>query len=656
MTAVDVPQQASSGSPKDGGFDARAFLSQLTLEPGVYRMYGPGGELLYVGKARNLRKRVSSYFLRASGDPRIEAMVSQVIRVEVTITHTEDEALILESNLIKELSPKYNIVYRDDKSYPYVRFTSHEFPRIGYYRGAKSGKDRYFGPFPSASAVRETLYTLQKLFKLRPCRDTFFANRQRPCLQHQIKRCSAPCVGLVTKEDYAHDLRNASRLLEGKADELASELAVEMDRAAEVLEFERAARLRDQIAALKRVRENRAITGGADDLDVIACAPHASGSCVVVMSVRDGLNLGHRSHFPKHSAHAPPEELIESFLSQHYLDQPPPPEILVSHPPEDCEWLEQAIARVAKRNVAIRKPQRGIKVRLMEMAQSTAAQALSARLVESASMDARLLELQQALDLDKPPTRMECFDISHTRGERTVASCVVFNQDGPLKSAYRKFNIESRDAAIIDPDAASGAGGRIEAVDVAGDVGIVPEGEDPRAAIVAGDDYAAIHQAVKRRFARAKTGEAPQPDVLFIDGGLGQLNAALEALDELGIENLRVVAIAKGPTRKPGLEELILPERELPLRLPPDSPALHLIQRIRDEAHRFAITGHRGRREKARLTSDLESIEGLGPTRRRALLKAFGGLAQLKRASVDEIAKVEGVNATLAARIHAHFR
>jgi excinuclease ABC subunit C len=658
MTAVDVPQPQSSDNPKskDGAFDARAFLSQLTLEPGVYRMYGAGGELLYVGKARNLRKRVSSYFLRASGDPRIVAMVSQVIRVEVTITHTEDEALILESNLIKELSPKYNIVYRDDKSYPYVRFTSHEFPRIGYYRGAKSGKDRYFGPFPSASAVRETLYTLQKLFKLRPCRDTFFANRQRPCLQHQIKRCSAPCVGLVTKQDYAHDLRNASRLLEGKADELASELAVEMDKAAEVLEFERAARLRDQIAALKRVRENRAITGGADDLDVIACAPHASGSCVVVMSVRDGLNLGHRSHFPKHSAHAPPEELIESFLSQHYLDQPPPPEILVSHPPEDCEWLEQAIALAAKRNIAIRKPQRGIKVRLMEMAQSTAAQALSARLVESASMDARLLELQQALDLERPPTRMECFDISHTRGERTVASCVVFNQDGPLKSAYRKFNIESRDAGIVGAEAMPGEGGRIAAVDVAGDLGIVSEGDDPRAAIVAGDDYAAIHQAVKRRFARAKTGEAPQPDVLFIDGGLGQLNAALEALDELGIENLRVVAIAKGPTRKPGLEELILPERELPLRLPPDSPALHLIQRIRDEAHRFAITGHRGRREKARLTSDLESIEGLGPTRRRALLKSFGGLTQLKRASVDEIAKVEGVNATLAARIHAHFR
>jgi excinuclease ABC subunit C len=629
-----MSSEPTPDKPAERGFDARAFLSQLTLEPGVYRMYAASGDLLYVGKARNLRKRVSSYFLRASGDPRIEAMVSQIARVEVTITRTEDEALILESNLIKEFSPRYNIVYRDDKSYPYVRFSAHAYPRISYYRGAKSGKDRYFGPFPSASAVRETLYTLQKLFKLRPCRDTFFANRQRPCLQHQIKRCSAPCVGLVAPEEYARDLRNAARLLEGKADELARELAEDMERASEALEFERAARLRDQIAALKRVRESHVITGGADDLDVIACAPHASGSCVVVMSVRDGLNLGHRSHFPKHSAHAAPEELIESFLSQHYLDQPPPPEILISHAPEDCEWLEEAIGRAAGRKVSLKKPQRGIKVRLLEMAQSTAAQALSARLVEAASMDARLIELQQVLDLDRVPARMECFDISHTRGERTVASCVVFNQDGPLKSAYRKFNIETAIEAPADPQ---------------------PE-DSARPVITAGDDYAAIHQAVKRRFVRAKSGESPQPDILFIDGGLGQLHAAMEALDELGIESLRVVAIAKGPTRKPGLEELILPEQDQPIRLPPDSPALHLIQRIRDEAHRFAITGHRGRREKARLASDLESIEGLGPTRRRALLKAFGGVAQLKRASVDDIAKVEGVNATLAARIHAHLR
>lgn len=612
-------------------FDSRSFLQQLSSSPGVYRMIGAGEELLYVGKAKNLKKRVSTYFLRASGDPRIEAMVSQIARVEVTLVHTEDEALILESNLIKELSPKYNIVYRDDKSYPYVRFSAHRYPRIGYYRGQKTGEHRYFGPFPSAGAVKETLYTLQKLFKLRPCRDNFFAHRQRACLQHQIKRCSAPCVGLISAEDYARDVSKAVRLLEGKGDALAAELTVEMEQAAEALAFEKAASLRDQIAALKRVRESRALTGGAEDLDVVVVAQHQSTSCVVVMSVRDGMNLGHRSHFPRHAAHAAPEELLESFLSQHYLDQPAPPEILVSHDIGEEAMLEGALGSRAGRRVSISLPQRGAKVRLLEMAQATAAQALSTRLVEAASMDDRLLELQRALDLESPPKRMECFDISHTRGEKTVASCVVFNEEGPLKSAYRKFNIDT---------------------DAPGNAGASTEG---RETITGGDDYAAIHQAVKRRYARIKNGEVAGPDVLFIDGGLGQLNAALEALDELEMSDIKVVAIAKGPTRKPGLEELILPERELPLRLPPDSPALHLIQRIRDEAHRFAITGHRAARDKARVSSSLEEIEGLGPARRKALLHAFGGLSEVKRAGVDALSKVEGINTALAERIYAHF-
>ncbi|HEY0913239.1 MAG TPA: excinuclease ABC subunit UvrC [Solimonas sp.] len=602
--------------PQTESFDSRSFLSQLTTQPGVYRMYGGEGELLYVGKARNLKKRVGSYFLRASGNPRIESMVSQIRRIEVTVTRTEDEALLLENNLIKEQSPRYNISYRDDKSYPYVRFTAHRFPRIAYYRGAKVGQDRYIGPFPSASSVRDTLGTLQKLFRLRPCRDSFYNHRERPCLQHQIKRCSAPCVGLVGEEEYARDVANAQRMLEGRADELAKDLGAEMEQAAEALEFERAARLRDQISALQRVRESRALTGGAEDLDVIAVAPHASSSCLAVVSVRDGVNLGHSSHFPRHPPQVEPEELLESFLSQHYLEQPAPPEILVSHELEDVELLEAALAQRAGRKVTINRPQRGLKLRLLEMAQSTVQQALTTRLTEMASMDERMLELQRALDLEKPPQRLECFDISHTQGERAVASCVVFNDQGPLKSAYRKFNIE----------------------------GITP-----------GDDYAAIKQAVARRFARVKSGEVQRPDVLFIDGGQGQLNAALEALDETGIEDLRICAIAKGPTRRPGLEELIMPEREFPLRLAGDSPALHLIQRIRDEAHRFAITGHRGRRDKARVSSGLESIEGLGATRRRALLKNFGGLAQLKRASIDDLARVEGISRTLAERIYAYF-
>jgi excinuclease ABC subunit C len=598
-------------------FDAKAFLSQLTSSPGVYRMYDADGDLLYVGKARNLKKRVSSYFLRASGNVRIESMVEQIRRIEVSLTHTEDEALVLEATLIKEQNPRYNVMLRDDKSYPYVRITTGQtYPRIGFHRGSKEGGDRYFGPFPSSTAVRETLLTLQKLFKLRPCNDAFFSNRRRPCLQHQIRRCSAPCVKLISEADYTRDINKAVRLLEGRGDELAREIGADMEQAAEALEFERAAKFRDQIAALARVRENRAITGGADEIDVIAAAPHASSSCVVVTSVRDGLNLGHGSFFPKHPVNVGMPELLSSFLAQYYLSRPIPPEILVSEMPEDQEWLEHSLAASAGRKVKVIQPQRGAKQRLLAMAINTAQQALSTKLVEAASMDKRLLELQQALDLERLPQRLECFDISHTMGEQPVASCVVFNGEGPLKSAYRKFNIE----------------------------GITP-----------GDDYSAIKQAVSRRFARVKAGEVQVPDVLFIDGGKGQLSSALEALSELDFEGVRVVAIAKGPTRKPGLEQLILPEWDQPLMLPPDSPALHLIQRIRDEAHRFAITGHRARRDKARVTSGLQAIEGLGPARRRSLLKSLGGLQEIKRAGVDELAKIEGINRRLAERIYAHF-
>ena len=616
-------------------FDSRSFLAQLTTQPGVYRMYGADDALLYVGKARNLKKRVGSYFLRASGDPRIESMVSQIRRMEVTVTGTEDEALLLEATLIKELVPRYNVMYRDDKSYPLVRITtSHAYPRISFHRGARNADDRYFGPFPSAGAVRETLVTLQKLFRLRPCRDSFFANRQRPCLQHQIRRCSAPCVGLISEADYAADVAKATRLLEGKGDELARELVTEMESAAEALAFEHAARLRDQIAALKRLRDDRAITGGADELDVFAVAPHASSSCIVVIAVRDGLNLGHGSFFPRHPTGIDVDELLGSFIAQYYLQRNAPAEILVSDAPADADWLAASLGHRVGRRVRILKPQRGAKLKLMEMAQTTAAQALSARLAEAASMDQRLLELQQALDLERPPRRMECFDISHTRGERTVASCVVFNEEGPLKSAYRKFNIETV------PEAGEG------------DAPSAPPAAD---AIAAGDDYAAIRQAVLRRFQRVRSGESTAPDVLFIDGGKGQLASALDALDELEIDSLCVVGIAKGPTRKPGLEQLFVAGQDLPLMLPPDSPALHLIQRIRDEAHRFAITGHRARRDKARIGSGLESIEGLGPARRRALLRNFGGIQQVKRAGVDELLRVEGINRALAERIYAYF-
>jgi excinuclease ABC subunit C len=610
------------------GFDPKPFLAQLSSGPGVYRMYGEGGELLYVGKARNLKKRVAQYFLRASGDPRIEAMVAQIRRIEVTLTASEDEALLLEAALIKEQAPRYNVSLRDDKSYPYLRITAatpdgpaagapdpKQFARIAFYRGARSGADRYFGPFPSAGAVRETLVTLQKLFRLRPCSDAFFAHRQRPCLQYQIKRCSAPCVGHISPQDYARDVERAVRLLQGRGDELARELGAEMEQASARLEFERAARLRDQIAALNRVREGRALRSG--DYDAIAAAPHVARSAVVVVSVRDGVNLGHASFFPRHPPQVGEAELLAGFIAQYYLERPPPAEILIAAPPDDAPWLAEALAARAGRRVRILRPQRGARLHLLRMAEETARQALSAHLAQSVSMEQRLAELQRALALDCLPQRLECFDISHTGGEKAVASCVVFNAQGPLKSAYRKFNIEN-----VQP----------------------------------GDDYAAIKQAVARRYARIKSGEFPWPDVLFIDGGKGQLHAAQEALAELGVADLPVVAVAKGPTRKPGLEQLILPGREAPMSLPPDSPALHLIQQIRDEAHRFALTGHRGRRDKARRTSALEAIEGLGPARRRALLKTLGGLPQVRRASIDELARVPGISRRLAERIYASFR
>ena len=606
-------------------FDSRGFIQQLATQPGVYRMYGGEGDLLYVGKARNLKKRVASYFLRtrskatahAIGSPRIEAMVGQIARIEVTVTHTEDEALVLEANLIKQYAPRYNVSLRDDKSYPYLQISGdHPYPRIAFHRGAKAPPHRYYGPYPSAAAVRETLLSLQKLFRLRPCSDSFFAHRTRPCLQHQIGRCSAPCVRLIGEADYARDLANAQRLLEGRGDELAAELAAGMERAAVAQDYELAARNRDQIAALRRLQSDRIIAPDVRDADVVAVAAHPSSSCVTVLSVRDGHNLGHRSFFPAHPAQIEAGALLADFLGQYYLERKAPAEILVPQAPDEQDWLEASFSAHSGRKVRIASPRRGSKVRLMQMARLTAEQGLSAHLAANATMRARLDELQRSLGLDQPPQRLECFDISHTQGEGTVASCVVFNAEGPLKSAYRRFNIE----------------------------GVAP-----------GDDYAAIRQAIGRRFARVKSGEVAAPDVLFIDGGRGQLNAALEALQELAFPALRVVAVAKGLGRRPGLEQLFVPEQEAAIVLPPDSPGLHLIQRLRDEAHRFAITGHRGRRDKARTTSALEAIDGLGPARRRSLLRELGGLAQVKRAGIDDLARVPGISRALAERIYNHF-
>lgn len=598
-------------------FDPRRYASQLTARPGVYRMLDAGGEALYVGKARNLRKRVSSYFLRASGNPRIEAMLDQVADIEVSVTHTEDEALLLEATLIKRLRPRYNISLRDDKSYPYLYLAGdHDFPRITYHRGSRKLPGQLFGPFPSASAVRRTQTTLHKLFRLRNCSNSFFANRSRPCLQYQIKRCSAPCVGYIDRQSYARDVADAVDLLKGRNERLVKRLIREMEAASAKLQFEQAAALREKVAAIRRLQGQTRTAGGHGDFDIVCCAMRENLAAAVVASVRGGVHQGHRSYFPDLPQGAEPGELRAAFIAQYYLERRPPSEILVDGAPQDQAWLEDGLARRAARKVAIRRRVRGQRARWLADAGATLVEALEARLASRAGVQARMAAVQQALGMAQPPLRMECFDISHTAGERAVASCVVFQAGVAAKSFYRRFHID----------------------------GIAP-----------GDDYAAIHQALLRRYRRVMKGETPLPDLLLIDGGRGQLAQAIAALEELECPPPAIAAIAKGPERKPGQEQIFLPGRRTPLILASDSPGLHLIQQIRDEAHRFAVAGHRGRRAKARSTSVLDAIEGLGPVRRKRLLRAFGGSRQIARAGVRELTQVEGISNAMAQRIYEHF-
>lgn len=600
-----------------GGFDVSGFLRQLTGRPGVYRMLGADGSILYVGKARNLKRRVASYFKRSTVGAKTQAMVAQVVRVEVTVTRTEDEALLLESNLIKTHQPRYNVVFRDDKSYPFLFLSgNHAFPRLAFHRGAQRTAGRYFGPYPNAGAVREMQDSLHKLFRIRSCDDSFFANRSRPCLQYQIKRCTAPCVDLITTEDYRRDVEDATNLLDGKAEEVMQDLVRRMEQAAATLEFEQAARYREQISTIRRLQEQPLQAGTTTDCDVIVGNIREGTGCVVIISIRNRMNFGHRSFFPRVPAGADAAELLSAFIGQHYLNQPPPREILLSQDLPERKLLEQALGSRAGRRVKLISRPRGPRQRLLQIAQATLQQALGDRLASHASTEERLQAMQVALQLETLPHHIECFDISHTRGERAVASCVVFVDGQPEKSSYRIFNID----------------------------GIEP-----------GDDYAALRQAIGRRFARLKKGEGRMPDVLLIDGGVGQLTQGMSALQELQIESVRMVAVAKGPSRKPGLEQLLLPGRKQALTLSPDSPALHLIQQIRDEAHRFAISGHRRQRDKARTRSVLDDIRGLGPSRRQKLLKTFGGTRQLARASIDELVRVEGISATLAQKIYDHF-
>lgn len=605
-------------------FDHKAFLATLTSRPGVYRMLDGEGTIIYVGKAKNLKRRVSSYFSRHDTSPKTRALVAQIRAIEVTITNTENEALLLENNLIKAHRPRYNILLRDDKSYPYIYLSDDDFPRLGFQRGRRSGsKGRYFGPFPSSPAVRESLNLLQKLFPVRQCEDSFFRNRSRPCLQYQIKRCSAPCVGYIDKDAYQEDVRHAVMFLEGKSNAIIDELVRRMEQAAEALEFEQAARYRDQIANLRRVQEKQYVMDeGSGDLDVIAAVEQSGVGCVQVFFIRNGRNLGNKTYFPSHTTDSNAAELLTAFIPQYYLgigsgqERPIPAEILVNQELPEREVLQGVLSEQAGRKVAISARLRGDRARWQQLATTNAEQALSSHMANKLNIQARFETLQEALELDDMPQRIECFDISHTMGEATVASCVVFDTNGALKSDYRRFNIE----------------------------GITP-----------GDDYAAMHQALTRRFKRLKEGEGKYPDILLIDGGKGQLSQAEKVLEELQVIGVILIGVAKGPTRKPGVEQLILSGSETPIILPTDSPARHLIQQVRDEAHRFAITGHRQRRAKARRSSSLEGIPGLGPKRRQQLLRQFGGLQEVMRAGVEDLAKVKGISRQLAQGIYDAF-
>jgi excinuclease ABC subunit C len=598
-------------------FDGKEFVRTLTTSPGVYRMLDAGGAPLYVGKAGNLKKRVGSYFLKPRMEPRIAAMVAQIARIDVTLTRTEAEALLLEAQLIKSLKPRYNILLRDDKSYPYIFLSSGEdYPRMAFHRGAKSGKGEYFGPYPSAYAVRESLNLMQKLFLVRQCEDSYFRNRSRPCLQYQIKRCSAPCVGLIAPPEYQNSVRHAAMFLQGRSSAVIDELGSGMENASAALEFEQAARLRDQIATLKRLQAQSAVQGASADLDVLACCIEGGMACVSVLYFRNGVSLGSRDFFPRLPMQATTAAVLASFIAQYYLDKPVPRELILSDAPDDAAMLAEALTTQSGHPVELKTNVRSDRARFTDLARKNAQAALIARLASNQTMRERFEALRDLLELGETPQRLECFDISHTMGEATVASCVVYGPEGAEKSLYRRFNI-----AGIEP----------------------------------GDDYAAMHQALERRYRRLQAGEGALPDILLIDGGKGQVAQALEVLADLGVSGVLVVGVAKGSERRPGHETLIRGDNGKTLWPGPESLALHLIQSIRDEAHRFAITGHRQRREKAREKSRLEEIAGIGAKRRTALLKHFGGINGVATAGIEELAQVKGVSRELATTIYAAF-
>jgi excinuclease ABC subunit C len=605
--AAQAPAQPSR-------FDPRPLLRKLGHRPGVYRMLGANGDVLYIGKARDLKKRVSSYFRTTLQPGKTGFLVNQTCDIEVTVTRTEAEALVLENNLIKTHKPRFNVLLKDDKSFPYIRLdTSHAYPRLSFYRGSRRVPGRLFGPYPNVPAVRSTLRDLQRLFRIRPCEDNYFAHRSRPCLQYQIERCSGPCVGLISEADYARDLDHAIAFLEGRGREIKTDLAARMQDAAARQAYEEAARYRDQIARLAAIQEAAVGGEGALEADALAVCEQGGLYCVAALFIRGGRILGSRSWFPRVTAGTDNAEVLGAFVAQHYLGGSPPAEILTNLQLEDEALLSKALSEQVDRQVMVRHRVRAVRSRWLDMAAENARQSLELRIAGTAGFSAQLGALGEALGLASAPQRIECFDVSHTGGESTVASCVVFNAEGPLKSDYRRFNI---------------------------------------AGVAAGDDYAALRQALARRYSRLKRGEAPLPDLLLVDGGPGQLAEAQSVLNELQLDGVELAAIAKGPSRRPGLERLFLAGQPEPLILPRNSGALHLIQQIRDEAHRFAIAGHRQRRARTRRVSPLEGIAGLGPKRRRQLLSDLGGMQGVVSAGVEDLAKVQGISRDLAQRIY----
>jgi len=597
--------------------NAKALLAGLDDSPGVYQMIDAGGVVVYVGKARSLKKRVASYFRTGGLPPRTRAMMSHVADVQVIRTHTESEALLLENNLIKKHRPRYNVVLRDDKSYPYIHLDdSTDFPRLAFYRGNRTEPGRFFGPYANAGAVREILSQLQKIFPVRQCEDTFFQSRSRPCLQYQIKRCTAPCVGYVDRRRYLEDVEQAALFLEGRNDALHRYLSEAMETASRALDYETAAMYRDRIRSLARIQETQSISGGDGDWDIVALVMDQGAACVEVTFVRSGRHSGSKYFFPRINLEAGEDEVMAAFLGQFYFDKPVPPEILVNTAPNGAALIQDMLSEREGHRVRIQPRPRGRRARLVAGAADNARHRLANHLSEQAGEADKRRSLQELLGLEAAPARMECLDVSHTQGEAAVVSCVVFEEEGPATSDYRRYNVRPGQP---------------------------------------GDDYAALEEALSRRYRKLKDGDGRLPDLLIIDGGKGQLAVAEQVLEENQVDGVAVVSVAKGATRRPGLEKLYLSGRQRAVHPRAHSPGLHLIQQIRDEAHRFAITGHRRRRGRARVTSSLQEIPGVGDKRRRALLSHFGGLQEIQRAGVEDLSRIPGISPSLARRIYEHF-